>query len=184
MMATQVRTITAEELLAMPHDGIRRELVQGEMREMTPAGRKHGRIAMNVSTPLDQHVRARALGEVYAAETGFRLAREPDTVRAPDVSLVRSERLGAGGDENGFYDGAPDLALEVVSPSDRYSDVLEKVWDYVDAGTRMVVVVDPPQRSVTVYRSRTDVTVLTEDDVLEGGEVVPGWTLPVRDIFA
>lgn len=182
-MATQIHTMTADELLAMPNDGIRRELVQGEIREMTPAGRKHGRIAINVSTPLDQHVRANALGEVYAAETGFRLSRDPDTVRAPDVSFVRRVRLG-GGDEAAFFEGAPDLAVEVTSPSDRYSAVLEKVWDYVDAGTSLVVVVDPPQRSITVYRSRTDVAVLTEDDVLDGGDVVPGWRLPVRDVFA
>lgn len=182
-MATQVHTMTADELLAMPDDGIRRELVAGELREMTPAGRKHGRIAINVSTPLDQHVRASGLGEVYAAETGFRLSRDPDTVRAPDVSFVRRARLG-GGDETAFFDGAPDLAVEVISPSDRYSDVLEKVWDYVDAGTPLVVVVDPPARSITVYRSRTDVAVLTEDDVLDGGDVVPGWRLPVRDVFA
>lgn len=183
-MTTASRTMTADELLALPEDGIRRELVEGELREMTPAGRKHGRIAMNVSTPLDQHVRSRGLGEVYAAETGFRLARDPDTVRAPDVSFVRTARLGAGGDENAFFDGAPDLALEVVSPSDRYAGVLEKVRDYLDAGTSCAIVVDPSSRTVTVYRSRSDVTVLGDGDTLKVDDVVPGWTLPVREIFA
>lgn len=183
-MTTASRTMTADELLALPEDGIRRELVEGELREMTPAGRKHGRIAMNVSTPLDQHVRSRGLGEVYAAETGFRLARDPDTVRAPDVSFVRTARLGAGGDENAFFDGAPDLALEVVSPSDRYATVLEKVRDYIDAGTPCAIVVDPSSRTVTVYRSRSDVAVLGDGDTLKVDDVVPGWTLPVRDIFA
>jgi Uma2 family endonuclease len=183
-MATELRTITADELLAMPDDGIRRELVEGELREMTPAGFQHGRIAGNVAGELRNHVRAQSLGVVATAEAAYRLSADPDTLRSPDVSFVRRERIEQVGDPTGFWPGAPDLAVEVISPSDRYSDVLEKVWDYVDAGTPMVVLVDPPQRSVTVYRSRTDVTVLTGDDVLEGGEVVPGWRLPVRDVFA
>jgi Uma2 family endonuclease len=183
-MATELRTMTADELLAMPDDGIRRELVEGELREMTPAGFQHGRIAGNVAGELRNHVRAQSLGVVATAEAAYRLSADPDTLRSPDVSFVRRERIEQVGDPTGFWPGAPDLAVEVISPTDRYSDVLEKVWDYVDAGTSTVVVVDPPQRSVTVYRSRTDVTVLTEDDVLEGGEVVPGWKLPVRDVFA
>lgn len=184
MMATQVHTMTADELLAMPEDGLRRELVEGELREMTPAGFQHGRIAGNVGGELRNHVRAERLGVVATAEAAYRLSSDPDTVRSPDVSFVRRARIEQVGDPTGFWPGAPDLAVEVISPTDRYSAVLEKVWDYVEAGTPMVVVVDPPQRSVTVYRSRTHVTVLTEDDVLEGGEVVPGWRLPVRDVFA
>lgn len=183
-MATDVRTMTADELLAMPDDGIRRELVAGEIREMTPAGFQHGRIAGRLAGELHDHVRANRLGVIVTAEAAYRLAADPDTVRSPDLSFVRRERIEAVGDPTGFWPGPPDLAVEVISPSDRYSDVLEKVWDYVDAGTPLVIVVDPPARSVTVYRSRTDVAVLTEDDVLDGGDVVPGWRLPVRDVFA
>lgn len=181
-MATQLRTMTAAELLAMPEDGIRRELVQGELREMTPVGRQHARLSLNVSRSLDAHVLAHGLGEVYP-ELGYVIASDPDTVRAPDVSFVRTDRLEAGGAEEGFYVGVPDLAVEVISPTDRYSEVSVKVDEYLDAGTPMVVVVDPPRRTVTVYCARNKPVELTEDDVLEGGDVVRGWRLPVRDIF-
>jgi len=168
----------------MPDDGFRYELVEGNLREMAPAGHQHGRIAINVSTPLAQHVKANNLGVVYAAETGFKLASNPDTVRAPDVAFVRRERLESVGDSEGFWPGAPDLAVEVVSPGDRYTDVEEKVFDWLDAGARLVIVANPRKRLVTVYRSLTDVVVLTEADVLDGGDVVPGFAMPVKDIFS
>jgi Uma2 family endonuclease len=183
-MATQLRSMTADEFLAMPNDGVRRELVDGEIREMTPAGWQHGRIAGNIAGELRAFILPRNLGMMATAEASYRLHADPDTLRAPDVSFVRRERFELVGDTPGFWPGAPDLAVEVISPSDRYSDVWEKISEYLDAGTAMVVVVDPPQRTVSVHRSRTDIAVLTEDDVLDGGDVVPGWTLPVRDIFA
>lgn len=183
-MTTQTRPITADDLLRMPDDGFRYELVEGNLREMAPAGHQHGRIAINVSTPLAQHVKANNLGVVYAAETGFKLASNPDTVRAPDVAFVRRERLESVGDSEGFWPGAPDLAVEVVSPGDRYTDVEEKVFDWLDAGARLVIVANPRKRLVTVYRSLTDVVVLTEADVLDGGDVVPGFAMPVKDIFS
>jgi Uma2 family endonuclease len=182
-MSTQVRAVTAEELLHMPDDGLRRELVRGEVIEMTPAGHHHGRITLNVTTPLDQHVRLHDLGTVYAAETGFQIASDPDTVRAADVAFVRRDRLAEGADTEGYWPGAPDLAVEVVSPSDRYAEVEAKVLEWLEAGTRMVVVVSPRKRTVTVYRSLSDIVVLTEEDELDGGSVVPGWRLPVREIF-
>lgn len=181
-MATQLHTTTADELLAMPEDGVRRELVGGELREMTPAGRRHARVAQNVNRALDAYVFERRLGEVYP-EFGYVLSSDPDTVRAPDVSFVRADRLGQGGPDEGFYRGAPDLAIEVVSPNDRYSEVRAKVEEYLEAGTPMVIVVDPQNREVIV-RTRRDRIELSEDDVLDGGDVVPGWTLPVRDVFA
>jgi Uma2 family endonuclease len=182
-MSTQVRAVTAEELLHMPDDGLRRELVRGEVIEMTPAGHHHGRITLNVTTPLDQHVRLHDLGTVYAAETGFQIASDPDTVRAADVAFVRRDRLAEGEDTEGYWPGAPDLAVEVVSPGDRYTDVEAKVLEWLEAGTRMVVVVNPRRRTVTVYRSLSDIMVLTENDELDGGDVVPGWRLPVREVF-
>lgn len=183
-MATQLHTTTADELLAMPRDGVRRELVDGEVREMPPAGHRQGRVAMRVSTPLHHFVTSGRLGEVYAAETGFRLASDPDTVRAPDVAFVRAERVEEAGDPESYFPGAPDLAVEVISPTDRYSDVLAKVGDYLNAGTRRVVLVDPQNRTVSVFAADGERADLTEGDVLDGGDVVPGWTLPVRDIFA
>jgi Uma2 family endonuclease len=182
-MVTANQLITAEELLRMPDDGFRYELVRGELRKMAPAGHTHGRIAINVTTPLDQHVRAHNLGAVYAAETGFKLASNPDLVRAPDVAFIRQERVEEVGDVEGYWPGAPDLAVEVISPSDTYADVHEKVCDWLDAGTRMVILVMPRKRAVIVYRSLTDIVMLTEHDTLDGRDVVPGWKVPVRDLF-
>ncbi|CAN5755386.1 Uma2 family endonuclease [soil metagenome] len=168
----------------MPDDGFRYELVKGELRQMTPAGNVHGRVAMNFGILLGSYVKTHGLGAVYAAETGFKLATDPDTVRAPDVAFVNRARVEAVGGVEGFWPEAPDLSVEVISPGDSYAEVEEKVFDWLDAGTKMVVVVNPRQRSVTVYKSQSDITVLSEDDVLDGGDVVPGFELALREIFA
>ena len=181
---TTTQTITADELLQRPDDGFRYELVKGELVKTAPAGREHGKLAMRIGWRLAQHVEANNLGEVLAAETGFKLASDPDTVRAPDAAFVRRERVAEAGDARGFWSGAPDLAVEVVSPGDTYSEVEDKVLDWLDAGTLMVVVVNPRQRTVTLYRSRADIVILTQSDILDGKDVVPGWSLPVADLFA
>ncbi len=121
---------------------------------------------------------------MYAAETGFRLSTDPDTVRAPDVAFVSQARVETVGEVEGFWPEAPDLAVEVVSPGDSYTDVEEKVFAWLDAGTKMVVVINPRQRSATVYKSPSDITALAEADILDGGDVVPGFELAVREIFA
>ncbi len=180
---TTTALVTADELLQMKDDGFRYELVRGELRKMSPAGHQHGRIALNLTGPLFQHVKTHNLGTVYAAETGFKLATAPDVVRAPDAAFVGRERVEALGQTAGFWPGAPDLAAEVVSPGDTYAEVEDKVADWLDAGTRLVVVVNPGPQTVSLYHSRSDIRILTTDDVLDGGEVVPGWTLPVRDVF-
>lgn len=151
---------------------------------MTPAGHTHGRVAMRAAWPLAQHVEERGLGVVYAAETGFILARDPDTVRAPDVAFIRRERVEEVGETGGYWPGAPDLAVEVVSPGDTYAEVESKVAEWLGAGVRVVIVVDPSNRVVKVHRSLTDVTVLTEDDEVDGADVIPGWRLPVRRLFS
>lgn len=180
----QVQTFTAEELLRMPDDGFRHELVRGELRRMLPSGYEHGKIAMEIGWRLAQHVRAHNLGVICAAETGFVVATNPDTVRAPDVAFVSRERVEATGDVQGYWPGAPDLAVEVVSPGDTYTEVEEKALDWLDAGTRMVAVADPRKPTVTVYRSHDDITILTEEDTLNAGDVVPGWAMPVGELFA
>jgi Uma2 family endonuclease len=182
-MTTTQQLMTAEDLLRMPDDGFRYELVKGELKKTAPAGHWHGRVAINITTPLAQHVRAHNLGTVYAAETGFKLASDPDVVRAPDVAFIRRERVEEVGNIEGYWPGAPDLAVEMVSPSYSYTDVQEKVFDWLEAGTRMVIVVMPRRRAVAVYRSLTDIVMLTEKDALDGGDVAPGWTVPVRDLF-
>jgi Uma2 family endonuclease len=183
-MAVVRQQVTADELLYMPDDGFRYELVQGELRQMAPAGNVHGRVAMSFAWRLAQYVQENQLGTVYAAETGFRLSSNPDTVRAPDVAFVSRSRVEAVGEVEGFWPGVPDLAVEVISPGDSYIDVEEKVLAWLDAGTKMVIVINPRQHSATVYRSQTDITALTEADVFYGGDVVPGFELAVREIFA
>jgi len=182
-MTTETKPITAEELFHMPDDGYRYELIRGELKQMTPAGYQHGRLVMNISTPLDQHVRNHNLGTVCTAETGYKIASNPDSVLAPDISFITRERVLQVGDIKEFWPGSPDLVVEVISPSDTHSEVEKKVFEWLEAGTRMVVTVTTPNRIVSVYRSRTDIVFLTEEDTLEGGDVVPGWEIAVKDIF-
>lgn len=175
--------VTAEEFLELPDDGLRRELVRGEVLTMSPAGRSHGVVALRIGRRLGQHVDENRLGEAYAAETGFRLYSNPDTVLCPDASFVRRERLEAIGDKDGLVPGAPDLAVEVVSPRDSSAAVEEKVLAWLAAGCRMVIVVYPRRSSAAVYRSPHDLLLLSENDEIDGGDVVPGWKLPLRDLF-
>jgi Uma2 family endonuclease len=183
MTATTQQLLTAGDLLRLPKDGNRYELVKGELRTMPPAGFEHGTVGINLSTPLAQHVRANGLGIVVAAETGFLIAQNPDTVRAPDVGFVRQERILAGGIPKNYWPGGPDLAVEVVSPNDTVFEVDEKVQEWLNAGTSMVWVVNPRQRTVTVYRPSANPTVLMINDTLDGQEVVPGFRCRVGDIF-
>ncbi|MFL5542928.1 MAG: Uma2 family endonuclease [Longimicrobiaceae bacterium] len=180
--ATETRVVTADELLMMPDRGVRRELVRGEVREMPPPGEEHAEIATELARILGNHVRQHGLGRVYG-ELGFRIASDPDTVLAPDISFVRAERIAGGPRNRGYRPGAPDLAVEILSPNDSAEELEEKVLAWLLAGCRMVVVVKPRIRSATVYRSFKDVTVLSQDDSLDGGDVVPGWTLPLRELF-
>ena len=182
-MATKTSAVTADELLRMPNDGARYELVRGEVTRMAPAGQRHGRIAMNIATSLNGSVRAQCLGVVYAAETGFLLATTPDTVRAPDVAFVSRERLARQAEVEGYWPGAPDLVVEVISPADRYAGVEDKVFDWLDAGVRLVVVVNPRKQVVTLYRSLVLITVLGLGASIDAPEIIPGWTLPVEDVF-
>ena len=182
-MSTTEQLMTADELLRMPDDGFRYELVKGELRKMAPAGHEHGRVAVRFTWRLAQHVETNNLGVVYAAETGFTLATNPDTVRAPDVAFVSRERLDEVKRASGFWPGAPDLAVEVVSPGDTYTEVQEKAIDWLAAGARMVLALNPRKRTVTVYRSLNDIVILNDDATLDLDDVVPGFKILVKDIF-
>jgi len=179
---TKQRITTAEELFSLPDDGYRYELVRGELRKMAPSGSEHGDISADIHGSLHPYVRANNLGRTRIAEPGFILERDPDSVCAPDIAFVRQERIKAIGKTTRFWPEAPDLAIEVISPNDRYSEVNEKIADYLAAGTRMVVVVNPRNRTVNVHTPDGAIT-LKLGDTLDGGDVVPGWQMPLSDIF-
>ena len=174
---TVTSLMTADELLRMPDDGYRYELVRGELRKMSPAGGDHCGVAASIVVSLGSYVKAKKLGKIYTADPGFRIEHNPDTVRAPDVAFVRSERVVK---TPRFIEGAPDLAIEVVSPNDTYTEVEEKALQLLEAGTRAVVVVDPKTQSVRVYRTGK-LEVL--HDVLAVDDVVPGWRMPFSEVF-
>jgi len=177
--------MTIEEFQRMPESVWRTELVRGRVVREPPAGGEHGSLAGKLHGRLARHVDDDDLGLVLAAETGSRLAEDPDgTVRAPDVAFVSWERIPEDGVPRGFWPGAPDLAVEMASPSNTAEEILEKVFDYLDASARMVWIVHPGTRSVTVYRSRTEIRILGDEDTLEGEDVVPGFRLPLARLFS
>lgn len=169
--------MTADELLRLPDDGWRYELVKGELKKMSPSGARHGNVSANLIASLVPHVRKSRLGLVYASEVGFIIARNPDTVRAPDAAFVRSERAI---ETAGFFVGPPDVAFEVVSPGDSYSEVEEKTVEWLRGGVLVVVIVDPRRKTVRVHRSTGTTNV---EDVLEIDDVIPGWRAPLAEIF-
>ncbi len=178
-MPTGIRT--AEQLLRNPHIG-RCELIRGELRMMSPSGAAHGLIAGVLYKAIAIHVDAHGFGKCFAAETGFQICKDPDTVRAPDVAFVRAGRPAAP--PRGFYPGAPDLAVEVLSPDDRPGYVRERVAEWLEAGTRAVWVVDPHTRTVTVHEARRKAKRFGEKETLGGGDALPGFEMPVAAIFA
>ena len=182
-MRTEVQPRTAEELFRMPSDDYRYELVKGELRKITPAGSRHGSIISRLLAALVQHVEAHALGEVFGADTGFKIADSPDTVRAPDIAFVRQERISAGELTEKFWPGAPDLAVEVISPSDTLYELDEKIEEYMASGVTLVWVVNPKKRTVTAYRPGASPEVLSENDQLDGRPLLPAFQYPVVKLF-
>jgi Uma2 family endonuclease len=169
--------MTADELSLLPDDGWRYELVRGELRKMTPAGADHGSVGAEIIISLGAHVKKYRLGKVYNSDTGFRISRNPDTVRSPDAAFVRAERAGA---TRAFFEGAPDVAFEVVSPNDRYTEIEEKTRDWLRAGVQAVVIVDPDAGSARIERRGRGTPVA---DVIVLEDLIPGWRLPLADLF-
>ena len=182
-MTVRQRPVTAEGLLEIPDDGLRRELRRGEVRTMAPAGYQHGRISQNIAASPDRLVRDEGAGVVLAAGTGFKLSANPDTVRAADVAFVTRERAEAAGEAAGYWPGTPDLAVEVVLPNDLFAEVKEQIADWLAAGTRTVLIANPRGKTVTVRHSERKALIPSEKETIEGADVVPGWTLPVADVF-
>ena len=175
---------TAADLLALPDDGQRYELIDGEVRVMSPAGNKYGEIAATLLCLIDPHIRENHLGAVYAAETGFLIQQDPDTVRAPDVAFIAQARIDEVGPVEGYWPGAPDIVAEVVSPNDRFTDIEQKALHWLKAGSKVVWVVDPLQTHVTEYRGVSDIRVLGSDEMLSAPQIIPGWEVKIAELFA
>jgi len=179
-MVTIAQTITAQQFFEMPGQD-RFELVQGELAPMSPPGFDHGCIVLDVAAALREFVQSRKLGLV-AVEAGFCVARDPDTVRSPDVAFVRAERIPPGG-VRAFFQGAPDLAVEVISPSDRASEVISKARDWLQSGCIAVWVIDPETKTATVYSRGPQTLFLAAGDTLACEELLPGFCLPISRVF-
>ncbi len=181
-MAVQQQLTTAEDLWEIHGASKHLELVRGVPVEMSPTGEAHGVIALWLGSLILQYVEQHNLGQATGAESGFILARDPDTVRAPDIAFIAQARLTEPTTDR-YFPGPPDLAVEIVSPNDTAAQVQQKVMDYLAAGTRLVWVVYPATRSISVHHpDRTGRTVQGED-TLDGGDVLPGFRLPVSDVF-
>jgi Uma2 family endonuclease len=181
MPELDTRLLTIEEFERLPDDGWRMELVRGRVVREPPTAFEHGDIAFRIGSVLVSFVDEHGLGKVVGTEVGFVLFDEPPTVRAPDIAFVREDRLDF--DHRHFVPLAPDLAVEILSPSNTMSEIHEKVLDYLDAGARLVWVVDPVSRTITAYRSRHDIRLLTGDEEIDGGDVLPGFRRRVSDLI-
>ena len=175
-LSSQHATMTLEEFLEKDVEGY--EYVKGELIPMAAASMRHGRISVNVLRYLDQTVYDNKLGELYTAETSFKVG---ERVLKPDIAFISSERITGDPDKGSPI--SPDLAIEVVSPTDIQSRIVGKALAYLDAGTRCVWVLEPVSQTVTVYKSETDIKTLTRDDTLTGDDVVPGFSCPVELLF-
>jgi len=184
-MATRIR-MTAQDLWRMGEGDVRRELVNGEVIEMTPVGGTHGRVTLRFARRIADHVDRGGGGEVVVGDVGFvlPLPGDPERVRAPDVVFIGRDRLPEGRLPQGFVRGAPDLALEVLSPTDNPVETQQKVRDYLEAGSRLVWVAAPEAKTVTVYRRDGSARLVREHEALDGEDVLPGLQIPLAEVFS
>lgn len=175
--------MTEDELLLMPKDGHRYELIEGELHHMAPAGGEHGVLAASLTIALGYFVDQNDLGVVCAAETGFTIAKNPDTTRAPDLAFISKARIPESGIPKRYWSFAPDLAVEVISPNDTYDEVDDKISDWLNAGTLIVIIINPRKHNIKVYRSLTDIAIFNLGDSLTLPDLLPGFSYPVTKLF-
>ena len=183
MSTTSTALMTAEELMNLPDDNMRHELINGELITMPLTGLPHGRLALLIGASLLQFVLDHKLGQVYSNDAGFQLTWNPDTVLGPDISFVSKERLKTVSELKGYWQGPPDLAVEVLSPGDRPGKVKRKVSQWLSFGTKQVWLVDEKHSTITIYRSESDSTMFSGSDYLESPELFPGFRLSLDSIF-
>ena len=183
MATTKAKLLTAEDLLRLDSQGVKGELIRGVLCERVSAGHEHGEIASELNFQLRGYVRPRRLGRVAGSDAGIRLQRNPDTVREPDVYYISAERLPLHARVTGYLEIAPDIVAEIVSPSDSQKEVNDKTRMWLSYGVSIVWEIYPAERAIMVHRSGAPAVTLTEDDTLDGGDVLPGFSCPLREIF-
>lgn len=183
MATATTEPLTAEDLLRLSSEGVKGELIRGVLCATVSVGKVHARIAMRMGSELDHHVRRHRLGQVGGSDGGVLIQRNPDTVREPDVYFVSAERLPLDDDSDGYLEVPPELVVEIVSPSDRQEAVNDKTLMWLGLGALMVVEVYPAERAVMVHQPGVPAVTLTGDDALDGGDVLPGFRMPLSEIF-
>ena len=183
-MSVTTKLMTWQEFMALPDDGQRHELVRGEVITMPPSETDHGIHANQINVPLGYFVMQNKLGTTLTGDAGYLLEADPDTVRAADLSFISKARLPTGKVGGGYFRGAPDFLVEMMSPSDTMAASEKKAREWIAGGARLVWVANPRRKSVTVHRPSVEPQTFREGDTLDAGDVVPGFTLPVADIFA
>lgn len=175
--------MTAEQLFELSPRLPRAELIEGELREMTPSGAEHGLVSLELMGELREFLKRNPVGRAFG-EVGFVICRNPDTVLVPDGAFVASVRLAQTGVPSGLYDGAPELVLEVISPTDRPKQYEEKAQIWLAAGARLVWLIHPRKRTATIYRPGLTPVTISADEHLTGEDVVPGFRCRLGDVLS
>ena len=183
MTTAKPKLLTADDLLRLDSQGVRGELIRGVLHETMPAGVKHGKIAIRLGGRMSIHVEQGHLGHVFGSDSGVLLERNPDTVREPDLAYVSAERLPLDADLDGYCPVAPDLVVEIKSPSDSEREVDDKATMWLSHGVRIAVVINPESGTIRVQKPNVPAVILTVDDTLDVGEVLPGFSCSVREIL-
>ena len=177
------KLLTADDLLRLHSEGVRGELIRGELCETVSSGGEHGEIAMNLGGEVRSFVRPRRLGRVSGSDSGVLLESDPDTVREPDMMFISAERLPLDVRVTKYYEVVPDLVVEIRSPSDSRYAFADKIRMWLSYGVRIAWGVFPETRTIEVHAANGGITTLTDADTLDGGDVLPGFSLPVSEIF-
>ena len=183
MTTAKPKLLTADDLLRLDSQGVRGELIRGVLHETMPAGLRHGEIVADLIISIGTHTRPRRLGRIFGSDSGVILETNPDTVREPDVAYISAERLPLDVEINGYCPVAPDLVVEIKSPSDSEREVDDKATMWLSFGVRMALVINPETRTIRVRQPDRPAVILTVDDTLDGSEVLPGFSCPVREIL-
>ena len=181
--ATATKLLTAADLLRLNGQGVRGELIRGVLCETVSAGAEHSFIAIRIGGEFDRYVRRHKLGRVGGTDGGVLIQRDPDTVREPDIFYISAERLPLDVRMPGYLEAIPEIVVEIVSPTDTQREVNDKTLMWLSHGVLLVIEVYPDEKAVMLHRPGQPAVTLTGDDVLDGGDVLPGFRLPLRDIF-